>query len=64
MNVWKVTISGEELGYFDEYHGKAEKGKEAGEKALEIAKEQSKEDKNFNDELYVSEISFIAYLEF
>lgn len=36
----------------------------AGEKALTYARKQAEKDKNFDDELYVSEISFVAYKEF
>jgi len=64
MNVWKVAISGEEIGCFDTYHGLAETGKGAGDKALALAQKEAKEDKNFNDELYTSEISFVACIEF
>lgn len=64
MNFWKVTISGEELGQYADYYGLAKKAKEAGEKALAVAQKEAKQDKNFDDELYVSEISFVAYREF
>ena len=64
MNVWKITISEEDLGLFETYYGRSKKAKEAGEKALKLAQKQVMEDKNFDGELYVSEISFVAYLEF
>jgi len=65
MNIWKITISSEELGQYNEYYGIAKKATIAGEKALILAQQEVKHDKNFNnDELYVSEISFIAFKEF
>ena len=64
MNIWKVTISGEETGWYADYHGLAKKATVAAEKALVVAQEEAKEDKNFDDELYVSEISFVVFREF
>lgn len=64
MNFWKVTISGEESGHYNDYYGLAKKATVAGEKALALAQKEAKEDKNFGDELYVSEISFVAFKEF
>ena len=64
MNIWKVTISGEETGQYADYYGLAKKATVAGEKALVVAQKETKEDKNFGDELYVSEISFVAFKEF
>ena len=64
MSIWKITISSETSGYYVDYHGVAKKATIAAEKALILAQKESKEDKNFNDELYVSEISFVACKEF
>lgn len=64
MNIWKVTISGEGLGQYADYYGLAKKATIAGEKALALAQKETKADKNFDDELYVSEISFVAFKEF
>ncbi len=64
MFIWKITISGEENGNYSDYYGLAKKGTVAGKKALELAQKEVKEDKNFDDELYVSEISFVALKEF
>ena len=64
MNFWKITVSGEETGHYSDYHGLAKKAAVAGEKALILAQKEAKEDRNFDDELYVSEISFVAFKEF
>lgn len=65
MNIWKIFISGEETGLYNSYHGLAKKAMAAGEKALALAKKEVAEgDKNFDDELYVSEITFVATREF
>lgn len=64
MNIWKVAISGEEIGLCGTYYGIAKKATIAGEKALKVAQEEIKVDKNFNNELYVSEINFVACKEF
>ena len=64
MNIWKVTVSGEDIGQFDEYYGLAEKATVAAEKALIVAGKDAKSDKNFDDELYVSEISYVGWKQF
>lgn len=64
MNIWKISISGEESGHLDDYYGLAEKATGAGVLALQVARKQVEEDRNFDDELYVSEITFIAFVEF
>lgn len=64
MCIWKITISGEETGQYADYHGLAKKATVAAEKALIVAQKEAKGDRNFDDELYVSEISFVAAREF
>ena len=64
MNIWKITISGERSGQFDDYYGLAKKATVAAEKALVVANKDVHSDKSFDDELYVSEISFVGWKQF
>ena len=64
MNIWKITISGEESGQFDDYYGLAEKATRAAKMALVVANKDAQSDKNFDDELYVSEISYVGWKQF
>ena len=64
MNIWKITISREDIRQFDEYYGLAEKATTAAAKALKVATKDTESDKNFNDELYVSEISYVGWKRF
>lgn len=64
MSIWKVTITEEDTGHYTEYYGVAKKATVAGEKALILAQKAAKNDKNFDDELYVSGIARVAIKAF
>ena len=59
MNIWKITVSGEISGKLNEYYGCEEKATTAMAKALALAKKEFTD-----DELYVSEVTFVSHKDF
>lgn len=65
MGIWKISVSAEVSGQFNEYYGCARTAKEAIVKGLALAKRDATENNlPSDDELYVSEVAFVSNKDF